>query len=370
MATITPGKANDNAASQRPPERDTIWETRRALIWCSVAALIAVLVLGVVWAAEMLLVAFAGVLLGILFYDASVFVSTHTRLPRRWSLLAVVAALLLLAAVGLRFLIPVAVEQVKGLGGTVPKSIDQLRRAAEEMPWIGWIAEQLPEDPETVLSPEMVERITKALSNGFSAVGAVVLIAFLGVLFALQPKLYRNGFMRLIPIERRPRAGEVLDEIGTALRWWLVARGISMAVLGVLTWVGLMLLGIDMALTLALIVALFAFVPYFGFVLSTIPAVVAGMAQSPATGMYVLILYCAIQALETYLITPWAEYQAASLPPALSITTQITMALLVGPVGFILADPLLLVTMVTVRMLYVEDALGDEEAGGDLTQKR
>jgi predicted PurR-regulated permease PerM len=75
------------------------------------------------------------------------------------------------------------------------------------------------------------------------------------------------------------------------LGWWLIGRGISMAATGILTGLGLWLLGIPLALTLALLAAVLTFVPYVGAILSAIPALLLGLVHSPTMVLYVAILY-------------------------------------------------------------------------------
>ncbi len=90
-----------------------------------------------------------------------------------------------------------------------------------------------------------------------------------------------------------------------------------------------------------------------------VPALIVALAQEPIKAVYVLVVYTAIQVLESYLITPLIEQQTTSVPAALLITVQIIMALAGGIPGILVATPLAVVGMVAIRMLYIEDALHD-----------
>lgn len=132
-----------------------------------------------------------------------------------------------------------------------------------------------------------------------------------------------------------------------------------MAVIGILTAVGLALLDIPLAVVLALIAALLSFIPNIGPVLSAAPAVLLGLVESPQKALAVAGLYLGIQFVESYILAPIVDRKTIYLPPALTVVTQLTMALVAGLLGVALATPLLAMVVVLVRTLYVEDVLGD-----------
>ena len=206
---------------------------------------------------------------------------------------------------------------------------------------------------------DIVSRITGIVSGTLGLLGYGVLIFFIGLFFAAQPGVYLDGIVKLAPLSKRPRAREALTAAGDALTWWLVGKFISMAIIGVLTGLGLWLLGIELAISLALLAAVLTFIPNFGPIIAAIPAVLIGLLQSPLTAVWVVALYVAIQTIESYLITPLIQQRTVSLPPALTITTQLLMGVLLGGMGLALATPLTAAGLVLVRMLYIEDLLGD-----------
>ena len=78
--------------------------------------------------------------------------------------------------------------------------------------------------------------------------------------------------------------------------------------------------------------------------------------------MYVAMLYFGIQLLEGYVITPLIEQRSVSLPPALTISAQVLLGVLVGALGVVLATPLTAVMTVLVKGLYIEDTLEQPKA--------
>jgi len=167
-----------------------------------------------------------------------------------------------------------------------------------------------------------------------------------------------------VPLDKRDRARDVTGQIGTALKWWLMGKLVAMVFVGVLVWLMLLLFGLPFALTLAAIAALFTFIPNFGPIISAVPVVLIALLDSTTTAVWVGVLFTAIQAVESYILTPVVQQSTLALPAALTITTQLMLGVFAGGVGLALATPLTLVVLVLVRTLYVRDVLGDATDGG------
>jgi predicted PurR-regulated permease PerM len=196
----------------------------------------------------------------------------------------------------------------------------------------------------------------------------VVLVS--GIYLAAQPRMYVNGLLMIVPHARRPRYREVLERLGYVLRWWMIGQLVPMAVIGTLTAIGLKLIGVELWLILGLLAALFNFIPNFGPLISGIPAFLLALAESPTKAMWVVVLYVCAQSLEGYVLTPLVQRKAVELPPALLILFQVLAGLLLGALGVVLGAPLLAVVVVAVKMLYVEDVLGDHpHVPGDAEEK-
>lgn len=111
--------------------------------------------------------------------------------------------------------------------------------------------------------------------------------------------------------------------------------------LTILAFIGLRILGIPMAFTLALLTGLITFIPNFGAFLSAIPPVLVGLIESPEKAIAVIVMYLIIQVLEGNLITPLIQRKTIRMPPVLGIGAQLTMGLLFGFLGLLLAAPLM-----------------------------
>lgn len=360
-SNIRPDESKDDERKQ------TIWTAnlldlakRAGIVW-AVGLLIILLVVGVGYAISVLLLAFAGVLLAILIRSLSDFLSTRTGIGEKWSAAVMVLLLVALVGAGIWLLAPEISEQIDELRQSLPKSVEQLEGKVKRYEWGRWMLEKSSESAELIPKRrDLFGSITGIVSGTLGAVGTAFVIFFTGLFLAIQPRLYIEGIVKLVTIQKRDRAREVIGQIGAGLRWWLVAKLTAMVFVGGLTWLGLWLLGIEIALTLAVLAAFLTFIPNFGPIIAAVPAVLLGLQDGLATAVWVAALYISIQTIESYLVTPLLQQQTVSLPPALTITAQLAMAVFVGGIGLALATPLTVVLMVLVRSLYVQDTLGDE----------
>ncbi len=187
----------------------------------------------------------------------------------------------------------------------------------------------------------------------FGVLGDIYVVLFIGIFLAISPKKYEEGFVSLIPSKGQQKTQNVLDELSSQLKNWLKGKLFSMLVVGILTAIGLALLGIKLWLVLAILAGMISFVPNFGPLISLIPAVLIALLDSPEMALYVIGLYVVIQFLESNFITPLVQQKMISLPPAMILTVQLLMGTLAGGWGLVLATPLAVVVMVLVKKIYL-----------------
>lgn len=203
------------------------------------------------------------------------------------------------------------------------------------------------------------------LTSTVTVIAGLVLVIFLAIYIGADPDIYHGGLMHLFPHGSRKRAGEVLSVIAHTLRRWLRTQLIAMVVIGVVSTTALLILDIPAAIPLGILAGLFEFIPTVGPILSAIPAVTMGFIDSPEKALTVALVYMAIQFAENNLLIPMLMKEGMDLPPAVTILGQALMALLFGFLGLLVAVPLIAATIVGVKMLYVEDVVGDEVELGE-----
>ena len=381
------------------PTRETqiyprVERRNRALGWRSqdvlrAAALIIglYLLLQVLWTASpLVLTAFLGVLFG-LAVEAGVDKLERFRVPRYVAAAGIVIGFYA-ALVGLGALMaPTIRQQMSELRVRLPEAVDQVEDWIRERQdgMLGMLLPSEVESPpppagvDTTATPseEATQEATSLrqrigfgleraagylfpfLSSTIAVFAGIILITFLAIYIGADPDTYHAGLMHLFPHRARKRAGEVLSAMATVLRRWLVTQLIAMVVIGVITTVILLLLDVEAAFALGLIAGLLEFIPTIGPILSAIPAIGMGFLDSPEKALSVAVAYGGIQFLENNLLIP-TLMREVDLPPALTMMSQALMAIIFGFLGLLVAVPLVAGLLVPIKMLYVEDVVGDE----------
>ena len=323
---------------------------------------IAIAVIGLallLWALRgVLILVFGAVLVAVILSLIAHPLKTRFRFPDWAALLT--AVLVIIGVFALAFVL---------FGAETARQASALRAAIPE----AWAAIQQRLEPLGLAEP-----LRQGMSSGGTAGGGVLsnvgrfvmsvgggiadtlLVIVGGIYLAAQPRLYRRGFLKLFPERSRDKVDVALGDCWTALRLWLAGRLVSMVFIGLLTGLGLWLLGIPGALALGIVAFILEFVPFVGPIIAAVPALVLALAFDPVKALWVGLLYLGIQQLEGNVIEPIVQQRAVDLPPALLLFAIVAGALVFGPTGVIFAAPLTVVLFVMVKRLYVREALGTE----------
>lgn len=308
---------------------------------------------------DVLVLAFASVLLALVLRGLAVGLNRRTQLPEACAIALVVLILIVaFGAVGWLFGSQIG-AQFDVLAEDLPASARQLLQDVGTKPWGAWLLEHAQEIDLTALMSKAVAGVGTFFTATLRVLAYTAVLLFAAVYLAVQPARYREGVLRLVPPVHRPRVAEVLDLSGETLRRWMVGQSLTMLVVGVLTGTGLWALGIGAPLALGLIAGVFAFIPYVGPVLASAPGLLLAATQGPLPTLYAALIYAGVHFVESNLITPLVQAEVVRLPPVLTIFAAVIFGLLLGPIGLLLAAPLTIVLLVIVNCLYIEDELGD-----------
>lgn len=283
---------------------------------------------------------------------------------RGYAVFLAVLVLLSLAVTFVWVIVPPFFEQLQQLFDLVPKGINQLNS------WLTLLEKRLsPELLEllpnfTQLSQQIQPLYNRLLGGGFTffstSVGIILntlLVLVLTIMLLADPTPYRNGFIRLFPAFYRRRVDEILKLCERALQGWLVGTLFSMTFLLVLSFIGLLLLDIDLALAQAMLTGLLTLIPNFGPVLSVIPPMAIALLDAPWKSLAVLAFYIVLQQVEGALLTPLVMAQQVSLFPAFTLLAQVFFATFFGFLGLFLALPLTVVLQIWLKEVLIKDVL-------------
>jgi predicted PurR-regulated permease PerM len=205
--------------------------------------------------------------------------------------------------------------------------------------------------------------VTDVLSSVFTVsvrfLEAVLVTVIAGFYLAAQPKLYRSGLAKLFPRHLREEANETFEDIGLALRLWLIADIIQMVLIGALSTLAVWLIGLPSPLALGVIAGLAEFVPYVGPIVAAVPAILVATTQGVNAVLWTTIAYIVIHQLEGNLIAPLIQRQLIFIPPAVMLLAIITVLFVFGGFAVIFAGPIAVIIFVAINKLYVRDSLGE-----------
>jgi predicted PurR-regulated permease PerM len=194
----------------------------------------------------------------------------------------------------------------------------------------------------------------KLILGTVSAVGNFFIVLFLGLAFAVQPGVYRDGLLFMAPAKHRARAVAIVDRIGETLERWLIAQIITMAAVFLVTWIGLSIIGIQSSFILGIQAGLLAFIPTVGAILGGLIVVLASLASGWVAALSAFILFLGVHALESYVLTPIIQRQALDIPPATLFSFQILLGVVFGIWGLALALPLMAIVKVMIDHFKAE----------------
>lgn len=314
--------------------------------------------------ADVLLFFFLAVLIAIYLDALAAFIRKRTKRGKRASfLLAMLVTFVALAGIG-ALLVPPVIEQTHQLILKLPDYAnawkDRLSRLLSDFPQL-----------QALVTPDsQAKMISSALDQAQGFVGGLIPKVFnvahgfidvasilvMGLYLALRPATYTGFVVSLMPPRHRDAASDVLKSLGETLRSWVMAQMFTMAVLGILTAIGLWVLGVPYWLTFGLFSGLAAIVPFFGTLVSTVvpAAFVLGGAGGPVGALLVLLLGVTVHLIEANVVAPIVMQRGVDLPPVFSIMAVLIAGTVLGPLGLLVAVPMLCIVMVLVRKVLIE----------------
>lgn len=334
---------------------------RRALIAAGVVLGAAAIAAVAVAASSVFLLLFGAILLAILLRAAVDALARRTGLQpgRAYAIVLVVLALAMAGAV--YFVGATVADQFSNLTEELPKSAARVREYLKGSAWGREVLRWAPAAKDAVAGQpeEAASHVAQVFSTTFGAAGDAVLLLFLTIYLAGSPDRYVDGVVRLVPIAKRPRAREVLEAVGGRLRGWMLGQLVAIATVGLVSAIGLKLIGAPQFLILALTAGLFTAIPYLGPIIGSGIGVLAMLTQGPAMALKAFLVFSVAETLEGYVVTPLVQQKLAELPPVVTLFAIALAGVLFGVPGLIVAAPLAVAIQTSVEELYVKDTLGD-----------
>jgi predicted PurR-regulated permease PerM len=198
----------------------------------------------------------------------------------------------------------------------------------------------------------LLEKLYQFLLGLFARAFLLFLVPIITFYLLKDEEVLKAGLLELLPRRIKPHYLKVTGSINTDLGAFIRGLLLVSLVVAVLTYIGLLLIGLDFALVLALIVGLTNLIPYIGPVAGALPALLVALLDSPALALKVLLLIVAVQQLESQLIAPYIIGRSVRLHPLAIILVLLIGGRLFGFTGLLLAVPATIVIRIIFTHLY------------------
>lgn len=308
---------------------------------------------------SILLLFFGGLLFSIFFHTISDKIHQWTNWHKGITLVLAILLVLVFFS-GISFLIGNTVkQQYDDFAETVPETIDNFKSYLEDTSWGQYLLDFMPsgEDGDT---EKIVGSVGSFFRSTFGFFGDLYALFFLGAFLLVGPGEYKRGVLSLLPEDNKKKGREIIEKIGSDLRVWLKAQVFEMIFVFTLTAIGLLIMGVDLWLILAIIAGTLTFIPNIGPTVALIPAILVGLLDGVEMALLITALFLLVQTLESGIFGPFVRKKMLSLPPALVLFFQLLMGTLTGAWGILFATPLLVALVILVNEIYVKSILEQE----------
>jgi len=272
------------------------------------------------------------------------------------------------------------------LSATLVPLVEQARSFGRELPGlVAALDEQLRRLGEIYRGLDLPPELRQAIDAALADLGATLLrldptvlvpvfgslAAFVASLFGylvipvwvfyvlLDPGALTEGLQRALPARWRADAAAVGEIVRRVFGQWIRAQVVLGGLVGLATYLGLLVLGtlVDpilarYALLLAIVAGTLELLPIVGPIISAIPAILVGATAGLEPMIAVLLLYLVVQQVENHLLVPKIQGDAVELHPSLVIFAIVVGAAVGGLLGAILALPVAATARNVYRYLF------------------
>ena len=285
----------------------------------------------------------------------------NRELPRSIAILISYAVFLGLLAVFIFYAVPLLLKELNQLVNLIPRYIQSIQEALWQMQE-GYSRVPLPEGVRNLIDGAVIrlEQMSLGFIQGFIQ-GLIVLLEQ-SLNFVLAPIIsyyFLRDFQHLgenvlkaVPLRYRDGVARVGKEIDQVLRKFIKGSLLVAFWVGLLTALGMYLIGMDFFVLIGILVGITNIIPYFGAIISAIPAILLALLKSKWLALYVLGLMLLIHQFESSILTPRIIGSSVGLHPLLIIFALLAGGQLWGFAGLILAVPLMAILKVILQHLY------------------
>tara|TARA_R110000764_G_scaffold57112_2_gene124389 strand:+ start:269 stop:1378 length:1110 start_codon:yes stop_codon:yes gene_type:complete len=288
-------------------------------------------------------------------------------LSRTLGVVLVFAVATTVLVVALIILIPMLGHQIETLRENIPAMIDWFHNKA--LPWVeaklgiavsefrlDAVREGIKENlgQTTSVMAAVIAKATKSTMALLTLAANLVMIPVVGFYLLRDWDLIVARCRDMIPRHHEPLVSRLMHDCDEVLGAFIRGQLLVMTCLGVIYWLGLWMVGLELALLIGLLAGLASIVPYLGFFVGIAAALIAAIFQFGDVFHLVAVVavFSVGQMIEGMVLTPLLVGDRIGLHPVAVIFAILAGGQLFGFVGILLALPLAAVAMVLLRYFY------------------
>ena len=268
---------------------------------------------------------------------------TKWKVPRTISIILIYLLVLSLLGGIVYFVLPPMITQIKQLAESLPAYFtaftDLLKNLRE-----GSINGVLNASQDSLNSiSNFLGQIANNLFNTtigfFSGAAAIVMVFILTLYFLLDENGIKKFFVSLFPVKQKNQMIAIANKMGIKLGGWLRGQIVLALAVGLVVYIGLLIIGMPYALTLGILAGALEIIPVIGPIIAAIPAILIAFTISPTAALIVTAFYILVQEMENKLLVPKIMQYAVGLNPVTIIIIILIGAKLMGILGILLSIP-------------------------------
>lgn len=274
------------------------------------------------------------------------------RLPRAVAILVVYLTFVAALTAAGMLVIPPLVTQASELWEQLPDLID---RSQTFLLSHGILTHRVTLEEAVRGAPASPATVGKAAATAvtwtITTILSVVTVLILTFYLLVESDTLLKTLLRLFPKQNRLRVYEATRTITAKVSAWLAGQLVLAGTIGTTAAVALYLFGVPYFYVLALVAAIGELIPIVGPLLSAIPAILAALAVSPKTALFVALFWIVQQQIENHLLVPKIMQRQVGVSPVIVIIALLVGGSLLGAIGAILAVPTAAIVLVVVQEL-------------------
>jgi len=275
------------------------------------------------------------------------------KIPKIAGVLIIYASLFLLISGVVALLVPPLVEEIRSISSNFPEAFGKFTSsfsAFKDFINQAGVADEITNWLKSLTSLLTQGGTFGAVTGFFGSIVSIFVVLIMTLYMVVQDQAMKSAIHSILPERYTERASKIIEGIQNSVGLWLRAELVLMLIVALAAYIGLLILGVHNALSLALLAGLTEAIPTLGPILGAIPAIFFALLQSPIKAILVLVLYVIIQQLENHIIVPQVMRKAVGLNPLVSLIALLVGVKLAGIVGAILAIP-----VVTAAKVLIDD---------------